>query len=1022
MVGVCTLILIGALAFWGTADPASAATNYQLWIGGTQVTSDNCNSNSTWSFDNSTKTLTLKSYSYSGKGYTIKEDGDAIATAAIYAKMNLKISLEGSSSVTSTRIDDCDTAGIWVDGNLTISGSGSLKATGGANTDCESYGILVYDGNLTQESGQLTCTGGKAYNSYGIYGLEDEDISLLTLNGGTLTAKGGALSTDAEEDCTSTGIYVTETYMNGGTLNATGGDVTTGASYGIDTWVEMTGGSFNATGGKAPLESYGWESQCGTISSGSMTFAGGTSDSSYGVHSFSDDPSEVVLVIVGDATVTATGNTSGTNGMFSFTESDFDDEGDEGEDDSVYQLINGFYINTEGYTPAFMVSANVNGSDAQTFVAPDPEDTFYTDYKYVHVRPATRPTSLTCTPTTINSTTAGEQIQLNVQYIPADVELKYAVFSSSNLEAATVDAEGKIEIIASGSAVITAANGDASATCQVTADIAPIPDPIVTSGKCGSSLQWTLYESGLLTIEGSGAMYDYGEDGAPWLSYNNLITEVQIDENCTSIGANTFRNLEALDTISFSSKLKSIGESAFEGCPNLSHILFEVGFESLGDRAFANCPNLVSAYFDGDAPQFGVDVFVGCSEGFAITHAEGRTGWDEVPGEPHTHDYKGYKQTMASFDEPDQVIIYCSYCGKVMMTSPGWTVEAELEQTEYTYTGEPIYPEVTVEHNGNALTKGKDYQLYYGVNTAVGSQTGSVAVFLQGDHYTGVKFLYFDIAPMPIKQAVQGKAHLDEDTFIYDGTKKKPNLIWNNPDKALTEGVDYNVTYTGDANQGTKHMILYGKGNYTDSYIISYTIKPSDISDRALTLSEQTFVYNGAVQLPTIDVEGLTYGEDYGYKILGRDSEVLGSYSIFADPDKDFEMTKTDVGNYDIEVESKGNYSGTLKSGFTICPKGTALRTVKSGKAGSHSMTVKWKRQKEKMSTAGINGYQVQYSTDKAFTKNVKNKTIKRASATSKKIAKLKNKKYFVRVRTFMKVNGEPIYSPWSNPKKVKIK
>ena len=343
MVGVCTLILIGALAFWGTADPASAATNYQLWIGGTQVTSDNCNSNSTWSFDNSTKTLTLKSYSYSGKGYTIKEDGDAIATAAIYAKMNLKISLEGSSSVTSTRIDDCDTAGIWVDGNLTISGSGSLKATGGANTDCESYGILVYDGNLTQESGQLTCTGGKAYNSYGIYGLEDEDISLLTLNGGTLTAKGGALSTDAEEDCTSTGIYVTETYMNGGTLNATGGDVTTGASYGIDTWVEMTGGSFNATGGKAPLESYGWESQCGTISSGSMTFAGGTSDSSYGVHSFSDDPSEVVLVIVGDATVTATGNTSGTNGMFSFTESDFDDEGDEGEDDSVYQLINGFF-------------------------------------------------------------------------------------------------------------------------------------------------------------------------------------------------------------------------------------------------------------------------------------------------------------------------------------------------------------------------------------------------------------------------------------------------------------------------------------------------------------------------------------------------------------------------------------------------------------------------------------------------------------------------------------------------------
>ncbi len=65
-------------------------------------------------------------------------------------------------------------------------------------------------------------------------------------------------------------------------------------------------------------------------------------------------------------------------------------------------------------------------------------------------------------------------------------------------------------------------------------------------------------------------------------------------------------------------------------------------------------------------------------------------------------------------------------------------------------------------------------------------------------------------------------------------------------------------------------------------------------------------------------------------------------------------------------------------------------------------------------------GYQIQYSTDKKFKKKVK--TI-RTKNTSKTIKKLKGKKkYYVRVRAYIKQNGKTAYSSWSSKKAIKTK
>ena len=71
---------------------------------------------------------------------------------------------------------------------------------------------------------------------------------------------------------------------------------------------------------------------------------------------------------------------------------------------------------------------------------------------------------------------------------------------------------------------------------------------------------------------------------------------------------------------------------------------------------------------------------------------------------------------------------------------------------------------------------------------------------------------------------------------------------------------------------------------------------------------------------------------------------------------------------------------------------------------------------------SGVNGYQIQYSTSSKF-KKAKKITIKKAKITSKTIKKLKaKKKYYVRIRTYITVNGKRKYSIWSKKKSKKTK
>lgn len=133
-------------------------------------------------------------------------------------------------------------------------------------------------------------------------------------------------------------------------------------------------------------------------------------------------------------------------------------------------------------------------------------------------------------------------------------------------------------------------------------------------------------------------------------------------------------------------------------------------------------------------------------------------------------------------------------------------------------------------------------------------------------------------------------------------------------------------------------------------------------------------------------------------------------------------------------VNSKGKVTvkGTGKATITVTAKATSTYSkcvkkitvygvpkkpeMKKLTAGKKKFTVQWKKDKK------ADGYQVQYSTDKKFKKNVKSVNVskKNTKATVKKLKK--GKTYRVRMRSYKKINGKKYYSGWGKVKSVKVR
>ena len=147
---------------------------------------------------------------------------------------------------------------------------------------------------------------------------------------------------------------------------------------------------------------------------------------------------------------------------------------------------------------------------------------------------------------------------------------------------------------------------------------------IVDSGTCGaegdgSNLTWTLDREGVLTISGSGDMYDYGLSDAPWYGIRSRVKSAVIADGVTSIGYKAFDDCTSLTSVTIPDSVTSIGYKAFDDCTSLTSVTIPDSVTSIGDSAFSGCTSLTSVTIPDSVTSIGDSAFSGCTSLTSVT-------------------------------------------------------------------------------------------------------------------------------------------------------------------------------------------------------------------------------------------------------------------------------------------------------------------------------------------------------------------------------------------------------------------
>ena len=140
-------------------------------------------------------------------------------------------------------------------------------------------------------------------------------------------------------------------------------------------------------------------------------------------------------------------------------------------------------------------------------------------------------------------------------------------------------------------------------------------DLVYSATISGSDITWSVYDSGKLVIEGTGATPNW----SPWFEYEKQITDVIIGDEIIILGERNFMNYPNLKTVTIKGVLSKISNSAFEGCKQIKSITATGAVNAtgkkvlqLGECAFKACTGLESVEFTGSLA-VSKNAFEGCT-------------------------------------------------------------------------------------------------------------------------------------------------------------------------------------------------------------------------------------------------------------------------------------------------------------------------------------------------------------------------------------------------------------------------
>lgn len=508
------------------------------------------------------------------------------------------------------------------------------------------------------------------------------------------------------------------------------------------------------------------------------------------------------------------------------------------------------------------------------------------------------------------------------------------------------------------------------------------------------------FESRPVSRIDSGRLFD----DAPFQG-NSSLTSIRFPSGVTSIGEEAFQGCSSLTSVILPDSVTSIGNSAFEDCTSLAGISLPSGLESIGNRAFASTA-LTDISIPDSVTSLGDDIFMYCTSLASVRLSSGITS---IPLGSFLH-----CTSIKSFSFPKSV----TSIGKSAFAGCSGLSEIDLSGI-----GSIDYAAFSDCSNLSKVSLGN--RIYIGE-----------AAFCRCISLPEIDFS---------RITAMGP-------YAFSGCTGFTNLNIPSDIRVIGKGV-----FSGCTN--LKSVSWEPKGEYVisdyaflgctslTSFHISNDSHPANDGFRYGTIGDEAF--SNCKSLTDIRLPGIcrimreAFKDCTGLVSIGFSADLDEiMYAAFEGCDNlkniyyagtldQWKHVKIDMGGNQIIWSATvhygtmgpagtGNGNGQNPGSVTDVSSDKPSGTSFSGKikAKSKSFVVKWKKQKS------VSGYQIQYSTSRKFTKKTtKTKTVKKASATSLTIKKLKAKKtYYVRVRTYRTKNGKKTVSGWSKVKRVKTK
>ncbi len=167
---------------------------------------------------------------------------------------------------------------------------------------------------------------------------------------------------------------------------------------------------------------------------------------------------------------------------------------------------------------------------------------------------------------------------------------------------------------------------------------------------------------------------------------------------------------------------------------------------------------------------------------------------------------------------------------------------------------------------------------------------------------------------------------------VYSGKAQQQKPVVKDGDKVLVEGIDYELTYSGNATDaGTVTVTVTGKGDYAGSVDVAYQIVPAPLT---VATESANKVYDGTPLTADGKVDGLVNGETVAFKVVGSQIKVGESENAYK-----IEWSGTAKrANYRLEAETIGKLTVTESADEVVV---TTTGGTFTYDGASHGATVK---------------------------------------------------------------------------------